>query len=62
MGGDSGRAAWYGQNNVGLVINEWLEIHQKHNYYSKINEYILHNIYHCNIISHVLEEEESIGS
>jgi hypothetical protein len=53
--------ALYGQNNVGLILNEWLEKHQKHNNNSKINQDILHNIYHYNIISHVLEDEESIG-
>jgi hypothetical protein len=61
-GGDEGAGdgAWYGRNNVGLTLNEWLQKHQNHNNYSIIKQDILHNIYHFNIVSHVFEVDESI--
>ena len=58
--GGTGDAAWYGRNNVGLTLNEWLQKHQNHNNYSIIKQDILHNIYQFNIVSHVFEVDESI--
>jgi ABC-type bacteriocin/lantibiotic exporter with double-glycine peptidase domain len=57
----SSRVALLGANGAGktgLILNEWLEKHQKHNYNSIINQDILHNIYHYNIVSHVFEVDE----
>ncbi len=44
--GAAGDGAWYGRNNVGLILNKWLQKHQKHNNNSIIKQDILHNIYH----------------